>query len=172
MAVRLYPENIIHPPKPPPPPPEVILSTQNISGQKPPESISIPSLAINLSIAPAVTKDNEWTLYDDKISWLVTSKTPGNGNVILYGHNRENLFGRLNQLQLEEEISVEAGGKIYTYAVSEIKKVTPNDVEEILSGEDRLTLYTCEGSFDEKRLIVVAKPLGIDNGQAGNTYLN
>lgn len=171
--MRLYPKNIFHPPKPSPPPAEVILSTNNIDTQKnTPESISIPTLKIELSIAPAVAKNNQWTLYDDKISWLVTSKTPGDGNVILYGHNWDNLFGKLGKLQLEEEITVVADGKSYTYAVSEIKQVTPGDVEEILSKENRLTLYTCEGSFDEKRLIVVATLLTLDNDQAGNTYLN
>ena len=34
----------------------------------------------------------------------------------------------------------------------------PEDVEAILSEDNQLTLYTCEGSFDQKRLVVYADP--------------
>lgn len=122
----------------------------------PPTSITIPQLSLNLSVAPAKIVDNQWTLYDDKVSWLSTSKTPGKGNVILFAHNRDSLFGKLKNLQIGQEITVGDGSRQYTYEVTQRRRVTPSDVDAVLSDEDQLTLYTCDGSFDQKRLIVIA----------------
>jgi LPXTG-site transpeptidase (sortase) family protein len=126
----------------------------------PPASIVIPTLDLNLPIAPGIVKNNQWTLYDDKISWLATSEPPGSGkNVILYGHNRPLLFGKLTNLQIGEEITVtDNNGMIFTYTVAQRRKVLPEDIDVIISPKNQLTLYTCDGSFDEKRLIVIAYP--------------
>src|SRR3989338_2868627 len=124
----------------------------------PPTSITIPQLTLNLSVAPAKIVDNQWTLYDDKVSWLATSKTPGKGNVILFAHNRDNLFGNLKTLAIGQEITVGDGSNLYTYEVTQSRRVTPSDVDAVLSDENQLTLYTCDGSFDQKRLIVIALP--------------
>lgn len=157
LAVRLYPKNLFHP-KPPPPQPETLLaSLPNPPNETPPPTqITIPSLSISLPVAPAKIADNKWTLYEDKVSWLATSNTPGDGNVILYAHNREELFGNLKDIRLGEIISVQSAGQKFSYRVKEKRKVTPSDVAAVLSEENRLTLYTCEGSFDQKRLIVIA----------------
>lgn len=123
-----------------------------------PTSISIPKLDLNISVAPGIIENDKWTLYDDKISWLSTSDVPGKGNVILYGHNRKKLFGSLDKLSVGDEIVVEHEGDLYKYEVNLIKKVDPTDVEAIVSAQDQLTLYTCDGAFDQKRLVVIAKP--------------
>lgn len=125
-----------------------------------PASIAIPTLDLDLLIAPGIVKKNQWTLYDDKISWLATSEPPGSGkNVILYGHNRPLLFGKLDSLQIGEEIIViDSSGAAFTYTVAQTRKVSPEDVDVIISPKNQLTLYTCEGSFDEKRLVVIAYP--------------
>lgn len=123
-----------------------------------PTQITIPSLDIKLPIAKAEISGNNWTLYDDKVSWLTTSKTPGFGNVILYAHNRRHLFGPLKNIEVGEQIVIEQEGKNITYLVSEKRKVLPENVEAILSDRDQLTLYTCDGSFDQRRLVVIALP--------------
>ena len=46
----------------------------------------------------------------------------------------------------------------FTYEVKEIKEVFPNQVEVIAPTPDEpLTLYTCSGYKDQKRLIVISK---------------
>ena len=46
----------------------------------------------------------------------------------------------------------------YTYEVTEIKEVLPNETEVIAETEDeRITLYTCSGFNDSKRIIVIGK---------------
>lgn len=124
-----------------------------------PSSVSFPSLSLTLPVASGSINNNLWTLYDDKASWLSSSEIPGGGNVILYGHNRKGLFGGLKALELGDKINVVHNRKVYTYLVSEKRKVTPEDVGAVLSGENRLTLYTCDGTFDQKRLVIVANPL-------------
>lgn len=125
----------------------------------PPVSILIPSVKMNLVIAPGNIFGDNWTLFDDKISWLSTSDTPGRGNVILYGHNRAGLFGDLKRLEIGDEIIIkDSSSKEYIYLVSEKRKVTPDDIDAIVSDKNQLTLYTCDGAFDQKRLVVIALP--------------
>lgn len=124
----------------------------------PPSSISIPSISLNLTVAPGVVQNNKWTLYEDKISWLSTSEPPGRGNVILYGHNRKGLFGELDRLEIGEEITIVSGSKNYVYQIYESRRVRPNEVDVIISDKNQLTLYTCDGSFDERRLVLFAFP--------------
>lgn len=123
-----------------------------------PTKITISAINLDLPIAPGVIVDNKWTLFLDKISWLSTSSRVGEGNTILYGHNRLGLFGGLKELNIGDEIIITQDSKIYKFKISQQRKVLPTDVEAILSGKNQLTLYTCDGSFDQRRLIVIALP--------------
>lgn len=124
----------------------------------PPSAISIPAIPLNLPVAAGVIQNNKWTLYDDKVSWLSTSEPPGRGNVILYGHNRKGLLGDLDRLKVGEEIIIASDGKKYIYEVSQTRRVRPDEVDVIISDKNQLTIYTCDGSFDERRLVVFAYP--------------
>jgi LPXTG-site transpeptidase (sortase) family protein len=139
-----------------------------VSGQKttespttkiPPTSISIQKLDISLPISAALVHDNEWDIFEDKVSWLSTSAVPGEGNVILYAHDRPEMFGELYKLEKGDIIEIEQDKITVSYKVTESRSVQPQDVEAILSDDNQLTLYTCEGSFDQKRLVVYADPL-------------
>ncbi|RJR15332.1 sortase [Candidatus Microgenomates bacterium] len=122
-----------------------------------PKEIAFPTLALTLPVVAGSIIANEWTLDENNVSWLATSAEPGVGNVIMYAHNREGLFGDLEKLQIGDQIDVMHDGKTHTYAVFDSHKVLPTDVEAILSVSDQLTLYTCDGAFDQKRLVVIAK---------------
>ena len=124
-----------------------------------PTSINIENLNLNLTISPGIIKNNHWTLYEDKVSWLSTSGDLNRGNIILYAHNRPSLFGNLVNLEIGDKVFVEGSGKKQAYIVKEKRKVLPTDVEAVISDKNELTLYTCNGSFDEKRLIVKADPI-------------
>ncbi|MDO8657160.1 MAG: sortase [Candidatus Levybacteria bacterium] len=124
----------------------------------PPISISIQSIKMDLAVAPGVIINDEWTLFDDKVSWLATSKMPGLGNVILYGHNRKGLFGDLSRTAIGDAVIIKDSNKTYVYEITEKRKVKPDDVDAILSEKNQLTLYTCDGTFDQRRLVVIALP--------------
>ncbi len=125
----------------------------------PPTRIKISSLNLDLPVSAGLVKDNTWDMFDDKIAWLATSAVPGEGNVILYGHNRRGLFGNLYKVKIGGVIEVKKGEDWVSYKVTEVRRVLPTDVQSILSDKSRLTLYTCDGSFDQKRLVVYADPV-------------
>lgn len=131
----------------------------DIQTQTPPTGITFPSLEKSLVVSAGVIRNGEWDLFDDKAAWLATSAVPGEGNVIIYAHNTKNLFGDLNQLKVGDLIEVTQADTRHRYQVRERRKINPNQVEAILSPNNQLTLYTCEGSFDQKRLVVYADKL-------------
>ena len=52
--------------------------------------------------------------------------------------------------------------KWYEYEIKEIKEVLPSQTETIApTKEETLTLYTCSGFSDSKRLIVIAKRIRV-----------
>lgn len=124
-----------------------------------PTSINIPKIKKNLPIQAALVHDNEWDMFDTSVAWLSTSSVPGEGNVILYAHNRQHLWADLYKLIPGDVIEVDQNNNKHTYVVIESRTVKPTDVDILLSKEDQLTLYTCEGSFDQKRRVVFAKPV-------------
>ena len=83
------------------------------------------------------------------------------GNIVIYAHNKATSFGPLAQIKIGDPITLKTrSGKNYSYGVYKIFMVNPNQVEVLQSkGAEELTLYTCTGFADSKRLIVKAKPL-------------
>lgn len=154
LVAKLYPNHTYTPNKVGAVSPVKEIVQQQIS----PSLIHLSSIDLTLPIAEGAITDNQWTLYEDKASWLKTSKTPGQGNVILYAHNKDNLFGNLKRVELGDTIKVVHLDKEYRYKVVDKQQVVPSDVEAILSIHNQLTLYTCDGSFDQRRLVVIAYP--------------
>ncbi len=126
--------------------------------KQPPTSIYIPKINKQHVIQAAIVKDNAWQLFDTSVAWLSTSAVPGEGNVILYAHNWKNLWGDLHKLVPGDAIELHQGERSHLYTVIESKTVSKHDVEAIFSEDNRLTLYTCEGAFDQKRRVVYAIP--------------
>ena len=126
--------------------------------KQPPTAINIPKIGKSLPIKPAHVTDNTWDLFDDAVAWLSTSAAPGQGNVILYAHNWQSLWGDLYLLKPGDSIVVQHENAWKEYIVTESREIMANDVQAILSDKNQLTLYTCEGSFNQKRRVVYAKP--------------
>jgi LPXTG-site transpeptidase (sortase) family protein len=122
-----------------------------------PSAINIPAIGKNLPIKPATVRGNDWDLFDDAVAWLSTSATPKNGNVILYAHDWKSLWADLYKLKKGDPILVLQGNNWIAYSVTESRAVDLHDVQSILTDKDRLTLYTCEGNFDQKRRLVYAQ---------------
>ncbi len=141
---------------------KVPVSTHTTSMKQTPQSIEIIPLAVKLSVAPAKVEGNNWQVSEDGASYLTTSaRVKEQGNMVIYAHNKANLFGPLSQVKVGYPITIKTKeGKIYSYSVYKIDTVTPDHVEVLKSnGKEELTLYTCTGFADTKRLIVKAKPI-------------
>lgn len=124
-----------------------------------PVRIRIPSLNIDLPIIEATINKNKWATTNDGVSYLETSPLPGyKGNSILYGHNWNNLLGKLKYIKPGEKIEIAySNGTIKKFSVNTMGVVTPDQTHVLLPSKDvRITLYTCTGFLDSKRLVVTA----------------
>lgn len=96
----------------------------------------------------------------------------GGGNFVLAGHRyqfaitpdhtiRNSVLYDLDKMQLGDRILVDWKKKRYTYKISKLYSVKPNDIHiEERSEDSKMTLYTCtlEGSTDG-RIVVEALPV-------------
>lgn len=126
-----------------------------ISGK--PIKLKIPKLNMDLPIKEGNYNsfDNSWTI-DNKSAFYATMTPELNnlaGNTLVYGHNSNQVFGKLNQLKINDVVQVESlNQKIFTYKLSEIKDVEPTDLSLFeYRGEPILTIQTCSGTWNERR---------------------
>jgi len=140
-------------------PATAIGSTTNIDI---PSEISIPSINVDLKIDPSNIYDGVWQISKENASFLTTSSPiGGNGNTVIYGHNKKKIFGNLPNVNIGEKISVKTVmGKTYDYIVDKKEFVSPKEVELISeTAEPTLTIYTYYGFLGSQRAVIVAKPI-------------
>ena len=125
-----------------------------------PVRILIPSVQIDLSVIDAKVVNGYWELSENTASYGLGSGTPGrSGNTVIFAHARQGLFYNLKDVKLSDIIYVFTKDKWYRYKVNKITAVYPNQTDVIQPTKtETLTLYTCTGFSDEKRLIVQAIP--------------
>jgi len=126
-----------------------------------PSNIKIDNINMNLDVEEGMIIDEIWQISKTGASHLDVSANPGEGdNVVIYGHNKNSLFGSIRWLEIGKEIVIiNEEGEQYQYQIIETKEVSPQEIEFVLpKGEEMLTLYTCSGFLDRNRFIVIAKP--------------
>lgn len=124
-----------------------------------PQSIEITRLAIRLDVKPAFIYGRTWQINKSGASYLTASQRPGeHGNVVIYAHNKRDLFGPLQLTKIGDPITIwTRDGKEYSYKVVKTLIVAPSQVNVLKSnGIEELTLFTCTGFADTKRLVVKA----------------
>ena len=125
-----------------------------------PNRIIIPNVNIDLEVQKSDIVNGFWEVPEISAGWGEGSGVPGKiGNQVIFAHAREGLFLPIRDVSIQDEIYVLTKDHWYAYKVVEIKEVTPDETQVIEPTDDQtLTLYTCSGFRDEKRLIVIAKP--------------
>jgi sortase A len=95
-----------------------------------------------------------------------TSAYPGEkGNVVIIGHRfqyvppAKNTFFNLDKIKVGDDIKITEDQGEYTYIVTDINIVEPNDISILKSTDDyRLTLVTCTPLWtSNQRLVITAK---------------
>ena len=128
-----------------------------------PAHINIEKINISLKIEESGINDGVWQVSDNAASFLETSARPGeNGNIIIYGHNKKSIFGNLIGKDLKGEIIeiINENGESYFYKIDMILTVDPTDIIVIAPTQyEVMTVYTCTGFLDSKRLVLKAEPL-------------
>jgi len=127
--------------------------------QEVPVRVVIPNIKIDDSVVVAKIINGYWELSENTASYGQGSGIPGQkGNIVVFAHAREGLFYNLKDVKKGDLVYIFTKDKWYKYSVDQITPVFPNQVETIYpTKNETLTLYTCTGFFDEKRLIVRAK---------------
>lgn len=125
-----------------------------------PVRILIPKSDIDLKVTPSQIVNGYWELSETTASYGLGSGTPGTkSNTVIFAHAREGLFYNLKDVKKDDVIYVFTKNSWYRYKVNKITAVYPNQTEVIQPTKNEvLTLYTCTGYNDEKRLIVTAVP--------------
>lgn len=126
-----------------------------------PTYISIEAGDINLAVESYTISDGTWHISPDKAVHMNESARIGDqSNIVIYAHNKPHLFGNLKHIQTGDRIVLTDSNGIHkSYIVNNTSVVSPNDISVIEPTDtELLTLYTCTGFADSKRLVVTAVP--------------
>ena len=139
----------------------IVINSELLSSKKTqsnPIRILIPKADIVLPVVDAKIVNGYWELSETTASYGLGSGHPGEkGNTVIFAHAREGLFYNLKDVKAQDIIYVFTKDKWFKYKVNKITEVFPNQTEVIgPTKNETLTLYTCSGFYDEKRLILTA----------------
>ena len=125
-----------------------------------PVRIVITDLDIDLEVIKSNIVEGYWEVPEDTAAWGDGSGYPGSdGNQVIFAHAKEGLFLNLQDATEGMRIYVLTNDNWHEYYVDGLKEVYPNQVEVVAPTDfERLTLYTCSGYKDSKRLIITASP--------------
>lgn len=137
------------------------------AAQTPEDSVGISrvvvsSVGISVPVVMGYIQDDTWSIPKEAAAHLNTSALPGaKGNTVLYGHDTKEVFAKLESVGIGDQVRVELeGGGVAVYVVTEIQEVSPTDISWVLPTESEvLTLFTCTGLFDQRRLVIRAVPI-------------
>ena len=124
-----------------------------------PVHVEVSQVGVNIGVEKGYYNANngKWTLSDTS-AFYGTMTAPANsqtGNTFIYGHNANDIFGNLRDVQIGAEaiVTTDNGYKFY-YTLQSFKAVSPNDVSLIQNTEiPTLTLQTCSGSWYQFRTL-------------------
>lgn len=124
-----------------------------------PQTLSIPNSDIFVPIISVEETKTKLPTTEQGVAYMTSSPLPGQkGNSVLYGHNWSSILGYLNKTRIGDEVIITyQDGEVALFKVVFIGIVTPDQTHIIEPSSDtRVTIYTCSGIFDEKRLVVTA----------------
>lgn len=147
----------------------------------PPDRITAPAINLDAKVVTVGWHDvadpnggshTEWDVASYAAGWHKNSAKPGQaGNVVLSGHNNieGEVFRNLEKFQIGDPVTLSAGGRTFTYVVSDkfilLDKGVPYD-ERVKNAkwigpfpDERLTLVSCWPSTNNThRIFIIAKP--------------
>lgn len=131
-----------------------------------PMDIIIPKMSLTLPVKQTRIVNGIWEVSDNSANHLLASAVPGDkGNIVIYGHNTAHILGSLKYLRPGDILIIKTEDeKNHEYKIWETKIITPNDTSDVQpKNYEMLTLFTCSGFLDTKRLVIHAEPLSIND---------
>lgn len=100
--------------------------------------LEIPSLKLSL---PVMT---DWDYEKMKIAPCRYYGSYYTDNLVIAGHNYSSHFSPLKRIDLGTEVYfTNVEGKVYRYMVDNVETLQPTQIEDMITGEWDLTLFTC-----------------------------
>ncbi len=140
--------------------PQVVeVSSSAISGY--PTRIIIPKLDLSVPVFAVPYAEESWTVPTGGAAILTNPTAVGARGQVIYGHNWRSVFASLTKANPGDIIATEyANGQRKLYTVTEVFTTDSTDPSALTRGSDTsLSIYTCTGWLDSKRIVVVAEPL-------------
>ncbi|PJA41002.1 hypothetical protein CO178_01120 [candidate division WWE3 bacterium CG_4_9_14_3_um_filter_34_6] len=130
-----------------------------------PRKLEIKSSNISVPIKFGPIKDGSWEVFEDSASYAEGSSylNDTKQNTIIFAHARKALFKNLSNTDIGDEITIYGDSNIYRYSIVRREKISPENVNALMqeNGDFNVTLFTCEGTNDEYRLLIRAKLIDI-----------
>lgn len=124
--------------------------------------IAVPDLSINLPIFKGVTNENllygAGTMKENQVMGGENNYALASHHVFGLTGSSQMLFSPLEKAKVGMTIYLTDKSMVYTYKITEIVSVSPEQTEVLadVAGQSTLTLVTCEDEKATKRLIVKA----------------
>lgn len=114
------------------------MPVQTIDGRDYIGVLSIPALELELPIL------SQWSYPNFKVAPCRYQGSAYNGSLVIAAHNYASHFGNLKSLQVGESVLfTDMEGTVFSYEVVALETLMPMEVEEMVSGDWDLTLFTC-----------------------------
>lgn len=114
------------------------MPVQTIDGRDYIGVLSIPALELELPIL------SQWSYPNLKVAPCRYLGSAYNGSLVIAAHNYSTHFGNLKSLQAGESVLfTDMDGTVFFYEVVALETLMPTEVEEMVSGDWDLTLFTC-----------------------------
>lgn len=118
--------------------PDMDMPTAEVDGRSYVGTLAIPALGLELPVL------DEWNYPNLRVAPCRYTGTAYKENLVIAAHNYASHFGNLKNLnQGDEVIFMDMDGNVFTYRVAEVEILQPTDIEEMISTDYPLTLFTC-----------------------------
>lgn len=125
-------------------------------------TIEIPRIDVNLPVYFGDTLE----ILKKGVGHSSGSYFPGEGGSIVYmGHNSRNVFRRLSELQIGDDITVTTSYGVYKYEIYDMQLIKETELDKvpIQKEQEILMVYTCYPfnniGYATQRYVVYAKPV-------------
>ncbi len=118
--------------------PDMEMPTVDIDGTDYIGFLAIPSLELELPVA------SEWSYPQLRTSPCRYTGSAYLDSLVICGHNYSSHFGNLKNLKVGDRVVfTDADGNVFEYKVVSVEELRPTAVEEMMSDEYDLSLFTC-----------------------------
>lgn len=118
--------------------PDMEMPTADIDGNLYIGTLDIPVLGLSLPVM------SEWSYPKLKIAPCRYAGTAYQGNFVIAAHNYRTHFGTLGNLSAGDRVTfTDVNGTLFSYDVAEVQILNPAAVEEMVSDDWDLSLFTC-----------------------------